>query len=499
MNPTLLVAAREFRQILATRSFWITLLIIPIAIAGSQVAGRMMSRETGVAYTMVDESGLYAPAIRARIQRNNDRDVLDELSAYAGRWKIRPSGAQALWGGEPHWFTDAEIAAFERAGGLPAAEAEIARLKPKNAPDFTPPRIETVEVSPPPSVVTSQGPDRFGQTLKPLMKTDIATPAGKRPLALGVYIPADLGRPRATVRMWTNGRPNADLVETVRQEISQTLRAQALKASGVDLAALARVQAIAAPVSLSIPPTGSGRERLMLRSALPLALAYLLLLSLIISGAWMLQSLIEERSNKLLEAVLACVTPDELLYGKLLGVLGVSAFMVVVWIGFAIGAAFAFQGAIADFVRPALSSLNSPWIALVLIYEFIAGYLCFALLYLAVGSVSDNMRDAQGYLSPMIFAITIPFILLVNAVLRDPDGPLPRILSWIPFYSPFAVMARLGGGISAWEIVGSGALLAVFVALEFVALSRLFRASLLQAGGKVRLRDLPALMRTRPA
>jgi ABC-2 type transport system permease protein len=73
------------------------------------------------------------------------------------------------------------------------------------------------------------------------------------------------------------------------------------------------------------------------------------------------------------------------------------------------------------------------------------------------------------------------------------------VLTWIPFYSPFAVMARLGGGMSAWEIVGSGLLLAGFVALEFFALGRLFRASLLQAGGKVRFRDLPALIRTRPA
>jgi ABC-type Na+ efflux pump permease subunit len=197
--------------------------------------------------------------------------------------------------------------------------------------------------------------------------------------------------------------------------------------------------------------------------------------------------------------VLACVTPDELLYGKLLGVLGVTAFTLLVWIGFAIGAAFAFQGAIADFVRPALSSVESPWVVLVLIYEFVAGYLCFALLYLAVGSISDNMRDAQGYLSPMIFAITVPAVLLIGAVLRDPDGLLPRVLTWIPFYSPFAVMARLGGGMSAWEIVGSGLLLAGFVALEFFALGRLFRASLLQAGGKVRFRDLPALIRTRPA
>jgi ABC-2 type transport system permease protein len=213
----------------------------------------------------------------------------------------------------------------------------------------------------------------------------------------------------------------------------------------------------------------------------------------------MLQSLIEERSNKLLEAVLACVSPDELLYGKLLGVLGVSAVMVLTWIAFAIGGAFAFQGVIADFIRPALSSLNSPWIALALVYFFVAGFVCYGLLFLAVGSVSDNMRDAQGYLSPLIFGLTLPFVVLVQAVLRNPDGVLPKVMTWIPFYSPFAVMARLGGGISTWEIIGAGLLLAAFVALELVAIGRLFRANLLQAGGKLRLRDMPKLLRARAA
>ena len=180
-----------------------------------------------------------------------------------------------------------------------------------------------IPIAPPPGVVTDRGAEAFGASLAPLMKKDVATPAGPRQLALGVYIPADMGARGAVVRMWSNGRANTALVETVREELTQALRVQALVASGIDMPALTRIQGINAPVSLTIPPSGSGRERLMLRSALPLALAYLLLMSLMMSGSWMLQGLIEERSNKLLEAVLACVTPDQLLYGKLMGVVAV--------------------------------------------------------------------------------------------------------------------------------------------------------------------------------
>jgi ABC-type Na+ efflux pump permease subunit len=495
MSPMLLVAVREFRQITSTRSFWVTLLLLPLAIVLSQVGVRLFSPSTQAAYVIVDEGGRYAPVIERRIRLDAARQTLDDLARYAAKWKIAPRGSQAVWGAGPHYITDAEAEAFEAAGGLPAAQAEIARLKPREAPAFHPHPADYVAIPAPADVDTGHGAERFGATLAPYLKGDVATPAGPRPLTLGVYIPAGLGAPGAAVRMWTSGRPDSDLVDTVRQELNRMLRQQALEASGLDLAALGRAEAVAAPVSLTAPAQGSARERMILRSALPLGLAYLLLMSLMMSGSWMLQGLIEERSNKLLEAVLACITPDELLYGKLLGVLAVGGLMIGAWIGFAVAAAFGVQGVIADFLRPALASLNSPWIALALIYYFVAGYLCISMLFLAVGAVSDNMRDAQGYLSPIILGLTLPFVVMISAVLQNPDGPLPRIMSWIPLYSPFAMMARLGSGVSPWEVMGSALLLAAFVGLELVLLGRLFRASILQAGQPMRLGGLRRLLR----
>jgi ABC-2 type transport system permease protein len=484
-----LVARREFRQIAATRSFWVTLLLIPLAIILSQVSVRLLQPPPGVALVIVDQTGRYAPLIQRRIDLDRDRQVLGELGAYAQKWKIAPVPG-AVWTNGPRMFAPGEVAAFEAAGGLNAAKAEAARLKPAAAADFRPPSPLFIPISPPSGVVTDQGPQAFGDSLTPLMKKDVPTPRGPRPLALGVYIPADFGQPGVAAHMWTNGRPNPTLVETVRQELTGSLRNQALQASGVDTAALARVAAVNAPVVMSVPPEGSGRERMMLRSALPLALSYLLLLSLMMSGSWMLQGLIEERSNKLLEAVLACVTPDQLLYGKLIGVVAVGLVMIVAWIAFAVAAAFSVQGVVADVLRPALTSVSSPWIILALAYYFLAGYLAISMMFLAVGAVSDSLRDAQGYLTPMILAISIPFIAIATSVLQNPDGPLPRIMSWIPIYAPFAMMARLGSGVPPVEVIGSAALLAAFIVLELILLSRLFRFSLLQSGQSLGLKAL---------
>ena len=497
MNPMLLVAIREFRHIAATRSFWLTLLLLPLAIVLTQLSTRVFRPPAGVAYIIVDEGGRHAPLIEGRIRLERQRQVLTEIATYARRWKIQPAGA--VWGAGPRGFTEADVAAFEAAGGLEAAKAELERLKPEGAPSYRASQPRFVGIAPPPDVAVREGPERFGATLAPHLSKDVQTAGGPRQLALGVFIPANLGQPGAVVRMWTNGRPNAALLETVRQELDRSLQTEALTASGVDPAALARITAIRAPVALTVPPGGSGRERMLIRSALPLGFAYVLLMSLMLSGSWALQGLVEERSNKLLEAVLACVTPDDLLYGKLIGVVAVGMTMILAWIAFALGAAFMVQGAVADFLRPALASVSSPWTIAVLIYFFLAGYLSISMVFLAVGVISNSMRDAQGYLTPIILALTLPFVAVMSAVLQNPDGFLPRLMSWIPIYTPFAMMARLGGGVSNLEVVGSAVLLGAFVVLELWLLGKLFRANLLQAGQGFGLKELKRLVGARPA
>jgi len=502
MNAKLLVALREFRQITSTRSFWLTLLLVPAAIAISQLSVRLLQPPPGVAVVVVDQTGRYQGVIQQRFIYDRDQEVLADLGTYASKWKVAAKGPGAkgssdVWAEGPRLFTPADVSAFEAAGGLKTAQAELAKLKPAGAPDFQPPKPNVIPVAPPAGLVTDKDAAAFGASLAPRMKQTVATPAGPRKIGLGVFIPADYGTPGVTARFYPDGTPRPMLVDAVRQELTAIQRADALKASGIDTAALARIQGVRAPIAMEAPPEGGGRERMMLHSALPLAMAYLLLLSIMMSGSWMLQGLIEERSNKLLESVLACVTPDDLLFGKLIGVIGVAVLMIGTWVAVAVGAAFSVQGVVADVLRPALGSISSPAVVVALVYYFVAGYLAISVLFLAVGVVSDSMRDAQAYLTPLILGITIPFVLIAQSILLNPDGPLPRVLSWVPIYAPFAMMARLGGGVPTWELAGSGTLLAAFIGVEFVLVSRLFRSSLLQSGQSGGL--LAALMRRRTA
>jgi ABC-2 type transport system permease protein len=92
------------------------------------------------------------------------------------------------------------------------------------------------------------------------------------------------------------------------------------------------------------------------------------------------------------------------------------------------------------------------------------------------------MQDAQAYLMPVTMGTLVPVMLLVQTSVTNPGSPLPVVLSWIPVYTPFAMLARLGSGVQPWEIAGTGVLLIGFVTLELVLLGRVFRASLLSSG-----------------
>ena len=92
--------------------------------------------------------------------------------------------------------------------------------------------------------------------------------------------------------------------------------------------------------------------------------------------------------------------------------------------------------------------------------------------------------------------ILLPITILMQAVLAgDSGGVLMEVLTWVPIWTPFAVLARLGLGIPTWEVIGTGIVLAVFTALELVLLGRLFRASLLAQGQRPNLAEIAARIR----
>ncbi|MFC7536726.1 ABC transporter permease [Sphingomonas sp. GCM10030256] len=495
MKNILIVAAREFRQIAGMRSFWLTLLILPLAFAIAPLAQRFMEKDEPDRLMIIDRSGSgVAEAMAERLSLDHQRAVLNDLSRYVQRHKLERAAPQALWASHDRWFTDAEVRQFAAEGG---AQAAIATLRPrleKGTPQFDPakPEYQLVRV---PTDVAALPDGQLDQRLQAVLRP---TDEAAKPVDYVVLIPAEFGR-SPLVRLWSNRAPSPRFIATVQDVLTRDLRAQYLAERGLARGEAETAAALTPALAISQPPPGGGvREAMLVRSILPLAAAYLLMMSLMLSGSWMLQGTVEERSNKLLETVLACVSPEELMYGKLLGIVAVGLTMIAVWVGCGAVAAYATQGAIADLIRPALDPLTSFGTVAAMIYFFIVGYVAIAVFFLAVGAVSESMNDAQGYLMPIILVILLPITLLIQSVLEGGGGVGITVLTWVPIWTPFAVLARLGTGIPAWEVIGAGLLLAAFVALELILLGRLFRASLLAQGQRPSLGEVVARMRRAP-
>ena len=483
LHNILLVAWREYKTTAKTRSFILTLLIVPLMLAGSTALSAFNARPSGTAYVLVDTTGRYGPAIEARLALDYQRSVLSKLSDYAGRWQVRRYLADTPLATERRWFDDADVTAFVHAGGAGAVLARIKPHLPADAPAFGAPTQWQFSVAAPAGVPTTQGPGAFGNAIKPWLHKDVTTSGGPRPLATAIYIPADFGAGHPVASVWSDGRPDADFLDGLHDQLTALLRVEALRGDGLVPAQIASFDALSSRFDVTAPAPGAGGgEMVLIRSALPIALSYLLFMSIMASGTKMLLGTIEERSNKLLESILACIGAQELMYGKLLGVVGLGLTAVVVWVGCAVGAAYSFHGELADFLRPALSSLQSPWAGAGLVLYFICGYVMIAMIMLAVGAVSNSIQDAQGYLQPLMMVLLVPYIVMVSTMIRDPHSIIVEIMSWIPLYTPLAMLARLGSGVPMWEIAGTTVVMVAFVVFELWWLGRVFRNNLLNTG-----------------
>jgi len=494
-NPIFLVAAREFRQIAATRGFWITLLIIPIALAVAPITAHFMEKDHTENVMLIDPSGQAGPAIAARIELDHQRQVLQSLSRYAESHDLDRADPRAAWARHDHYYSDAEVQAFVASGGVKHADAAMRRVAAPDTKPFEVPDSD-YKIVPAPANLAASDPAALGRVLPARISHTTKDPKAQ-PIDYAIYIPADFASGRAPIQIWSDGPVAGNLMGVLQDTLTRAMRLHFLQAQGMRLEMADAAQQIAPMIAVNRPSPGKGHEQVMIRSILPLLVSYLLFMSLMLSGSWMLQGTVEERSNKLIEAVLACVSPAQFMYGKLIGTIAVGLTMVAVWVLAAVGAAFATQGMIADILRPALEPLSQPSVALAMIYYFLAGYVMISMIFLTIGAMSDSFRDAQAYLSPVMLIIAMPFAIIAQMVVRDPSSLGVRIMSWIPIYTPFTMLARLGAGVPLWEVVGSGLTLALFIAIEVTLLGRVFRASLLGAGSKPSLAHIGRLMRGR--
>jgi ABC-2 type transport system permease protein len=223
------------------------------------------------------------------------------------------------------------------------------------------------------------------------------------------------------------------------------------------------------------------------RLAVPLVFTVLFLMSVLMTSGYLMQGTATEKENKVVEVLLASANPDEILAGKLLGLAGAGLLQISVWLLMALVTGVG--------VVPLLlaSNVPIPWVSVALsVPLFLIAFLFFGSLILGTGSLGSNMREAQQLAMLWSLMAALPLIMM-GVLIREPNGTLGHVLTWIPFTSGPTIMLRSSldaGAVAWWEIVGATIILMVSTWFAIRVGARLFRIGLLSAGARPSLREV---------
>lgn len=230
-------------------------------------------------------------------------------------------------------------------------------------------------------------------------------------------------------------------------------------------------------------PKGAGVAAVVI----PIAFAMLLFIALAMSTGYLMQGTAAEKENKVVDVLLAAAAPNEILFGKLLGLGVVGLLQIGVWFGMIILAAYWFASTIASF------GIVVPWHALAVAPPFFAAaYFFTGALILGTGSLGKNLKEVQQFGMIWSMASALP-LMMMGVLISDPNGTVGKVMTWIPFSAPVTVVLRLSlapDGVAWWEVAGAFAVMIVATWLGLEIGARLFRVGLLLSGSRPKWRAL---------
>lgn len=220
---------------------------------------------------------------------------------------------------------------------------------------------------------------------------------------------------------------------------------------------------------------------------LPYAFTFLFVMSIFITSGYLLQSVTEEKENRVVEILLSSVPPLPLMAGKILGLGGAGLTQVAVWV---LTAMIALPIVGERFPAMGTMEINPVTLALALVI-FALGYLFYGAIFAAIGALAPGTREAQQYSGFFGFFAVVPLIF-AGGFLADLQSPLVVVLSLIPLTAPAAMLQVLAlSSEPPWPLLVASLLsLAVFALLATMVAARIFRATLLLYGVRPSLRRI---------
>ncbi len=329
-----------------------------------------------------------------------------------------------------------------------------------------------------------------------------------------LYIPktTDAQSLESQIRYISDDSPGIGFISSVENTIANKLTHQNYQKASLDTALIHRAQA---NVDLRLEKA-SGEQSLKglneIKIAIGGAFGYLIMMFIIIYGNMVMRSVIEEKTNRIVEIIISSVKPFHLMMGKIVGTSLAGVLQFFIWAVIGLGMMFAGSALLGidstQTVSPeALAAAQKEsgdlalyvaelWelpIALMItsfIVFFIGGYFLYSSLYAAIGAAVDNETDSQQFLLPIIMPLMLGVYVGFFTVINDPHGTVATVFSMIPFTSPIVMLMRIPFGVPIWQVLLSMAILfATFLGVVWFA-ARIYRVGILMYGKKPSYREL---------
>ena len=209
----------------------------------------------------------------------------------------------------------------------------------------------------------------------------------------------------------------------------------------------------------------------------------LIYLSLMINGQSVAQGVVEEKTSRVVELLLATVRPWQLMTGKVLGIgaVGLVQMVLIGVVGVVSGLA---TGVLTISVRAAAGTVV--W----LIVWYLLGFLMYSIVFAGLGALASRQEDVGGAVMPALMFVVAGYVVGISVLPSDPGSSLVAVLSVIPLFAPTLMPMRLAmGGVPPWEAVLSVGLVLVLIPALVWLSARIYRNAVLRTGAKVRVRD----------
>ncbi len=329
-----------------------------------------------------------------------------------------------------------------------------------------------------------------------------------------LVIPKDLDNKKLAneIKYISNESPDPDFVAELEEIIAKRLTKSNFEIAKLDTLAIKNAEA---KVSISLSKA-SGEENVKglnyIKVFIGAGFGYLIMMFIIIYGNMVMRSVIEEKTNRIIEIIISSVKPFQLMMGKIIGTSMAGVLQFVIWailagtlffvasllLGINITppaagmATTAAEGSLGNLQLYVNEITKLPLITLVISFlvYFVGGYFLYSSIYAAIGAAVDNETDSQQFLLPIILPLMLGVYVGFFSVLNDPHGTVATTFSMIPLTSPIVMLMRIPFGVPWWQILISLAILfgTFFLVVWFA--SKIYRIGILMYGKKPTWKEL---------